>query len=72
MSSEKVEIVDSKQNMKQKPKLRFPGFIGDWENKELSPFLQEYSKKVSVGTELPIYSSTRTGLMPQKNYYAGR
>lgn len=56
------------------PKLRFPEFreAGEWNYMELDPFLQEYSERVSANTEIPIYSSTRTGLKFQRDYYDNR
>lgn len=61
---------DSKQELK--PKLRFPKFDEPWENKALDPYLEECSARVAANTELPIYSSTRTGLKRQDDYYDGR
>lgn len=57
-----------------KPRLRFPEFreAGGWKPCELGPFLEEYSEKVPASTDLPIYSSTRTGLRLQKHYYDNR
>lgn len=56
------------------PKLRFPEFRDkpEWEMKSLAPYLQEVGERVSSETELPIYSSTRTGLKRQDDYYEGR
>ncbi|WP_124700664.1 restriction endonuclease subunit S [Burkholderia cenocepacia] len=56
------------------PRLRFPLFrdAGGWQPCELGAFLEEYSERVPASTELPIYSSTRTGLKLQKEYYDNR
>ena len=56
------------------PKLRFPEFRDkpEWEMKSLASYLQEAGERVSSATELPIYSSTRTGLKRQDDYYDGR
>ncbi|UNK50549.1 restriction endonuclease subunit S [Lysobacter sp. S4-A87] len=56
------------------PNLRFPQFLGlgEWKPADLDPFLKEYSERVSASTELPIYSSSRTGLQRQKDYYDNR
>lgn len=65
----------SKQTKKAlAPKLRFPEFrdAGAWEYFELDPYLQGYSERVSSNTDAPIYSSTRTGLRPQKEYFDDR
>ena len=56
------------------PTLRFPEFrdAGEWEHKELSPFVIEHSERVPADTQLTIFSSTRNGLKPQKDYYDNR
>src|SRR5690554_4807931 len=54
------------------PRLRFPEFGGGWELKPLAPYLEECGSKVAATTSLPIYSSSRTGLIPQASYYDGR
>ncbi|GEN26093.1 type I site-specific deoxyribonuclease specificity subunit [Halomonas cupida] len=62
---------DEKQTLV--PRLRFPEFSDEWEYKELKPFLENYSERVdAAGNDFPIYSSTRTGLKFQKDYYDGR
>ncbi|MBF0139491.1 MAG: restriction endonuclease subunit S [Magnetococcales bacterium] len=61
---------ESKRELK--PRLRFPEFINHLEYKGLAKFLKEYSEKSPTNTELPIYSSTRYGIIPQKDYYDGR
>jgi type I restriction enzyme, S subunit len=72
----KVDLANMNQEKKRelKPKLRFPEFqgAGEWEEKELKPYLEEYSERVAADTDLPIYSSTRSGLQHQKAYYNGR
>lgn len=62
-----------KQSSSLVPKLRFPEFRNApaWEMKALAPFLEEVSERVPSETDLPIYSSTRTGLKPQDDYYDG-
>ena len=56
------------------PKLRFPEFRNSpgWPIRTLAPFLEEVAERVPPETDLPIYSSTRTGLKPQDDYYDGR
>lgn len=56
------------------PKLRFPEFRNapEWKVKSLAPFLEEISERVPSETDLPIYSSTRTGLKRQDDYYDGK
>lgn len=53
------------------PKLRFPEFSGAWERTELTPHLKEYNERVPSTTSIPIYSSTRSGLKPQNEYFDG-
>ncbi|WP_324260373.1 restriction endonuclease subunit S [Altererythrobacter sp. H2] len=53
------------------PKLRFPEFSGDWNPTELTPYLKEHSERVPSSTSVPIYSSTRSGLKPQNEYFDG-
>ncbi|MHB1403550.1 MAG: restriction endonuclease subunit S [Thiobacillus sp.] len=56
------------------PRLRFPEFqnAGEWEYLELDSFLLGHTERVSSNTDLPIYSSTRTGLKSQKDYFNDR
>jgi type I restriction enzyme, S subunit len=44
----------------------------DWEEKKLGLFLHEHQERVCADTDLPIYSSSRQGLRPQKEYFADR
>lgn len=50
---------------------QFPGYDGNWQRKELRPFLLRHFEKVSSDTDLRIYSSSREGLLPQDEYYGG-
>lgn len=43
-----------------------------WQRKELGEFLIEHQERVPANTNLPIYSSSREGLKPQKEYFADR
>ncbi|MEH2245351.1 restriction endonuclease subunit S [Nostoc sp.] len=56
--------------------IRFKGAIGsefpDWEERKLGDFLIEHQKRVNANTHLPIYSSSREGLKPQKEYFSDR
>lgn len=56
------------------PSLRFPAFASreGWQPTEIGPYLREYSERVPSSTELSVYSSTRSGLQPQKDYYDDR
>ena len=51
------------------PILRFSGFQNEWNKCELGSFLEEFRETVKAPTTLPIFSSTRVGLIPQKKYY---
>lgn len=53
------------------PKLRFPEFSGAWHQTELTPHLKEHNERVPSTTSIPIYSSTRSGLKPQNEYFDG-
>ena len=56
------------------PNLRFPEFrdAAAWEYKLIGPYLKDCSGRVLPDTELPVYSSTREGLMRQDAYFDGR
>lgn len=53
------------------PKLRFPEFSDAWHRTELTPHLKEFNERVPSTTSIPIYSSTRSGLKPQSEYFDG-
>ncbi|MGY9523001.1 restriction endonuclease subunit S [Citrobacter freundii] len=54
------------------PKLRFSKFSKEWTKIRLGDYLQNYQKKVSSDTDIPVYSSSRQGLKPQAEYFADR
>jgi type I restriction enzyme S subunit len=54
------------------PQLRFPEFQGAWKHQAIGPHLEECGARVSAPTSLPIYTSSRSGLKPQEEYYGGR
>ncbi|HDH7187730.1 TPA: restriction endonuclease subunit S [Escherichia coli] len=54
------------------PKLRFRKFSKEWTKIRLGDYLQNYQKKVSSDTDIPVYSSSRQGLKPQAEYFANR
>ena len=54
------------------PKLRFKEFDGDWKSDKVGKFLIEYKQKVPSSTDIEIYSSSRNGLKPQKEYFDNR
>lgn len=74
MSNKRTGATNDKRNERRelKPRLRFPEFTDSWEHKGLGPFLKEHSERTPANTELPIYSSTRSGLKSQRDYYDGR
>lgn len=51
------------------PRLRFPGFVGKWEEKRLGPFFEEYREKSSEQDQFDVLTSARSGLLRQKDYY---
>jgi type I restriction enzyme S subunit len=72
MKRPQAMATDSKSSLT--PKLRFPEFrdAPEWKVEPLALFLEEVSERVPSGTDLPIYSSTRTGLKRQDDYYDGK
>ena len=54
------------------PKLRFKEFDEDWRLDQVGKFLIEYKEKVPSSTDIEIYSSSRDGLKPQKEYFDNR
>jgi len=57
------------------PRLRFPEFrdAGPWEYRKLERHLEPYNERVPAsGCNLPIYTSSRDGLISQKDYFDGR
>lgn len=54
------------------PKLRFSKFgDGEWSFATLADHLSAHQERVPANTDIPIYSSSRTGLKSQKDYFAG-
>ena len=52
------------------PKLRFPGFEGEWESQKLSDFAVRVMRKNSNNeTELPLTISSKDGLVDQITYF---
>ncbi|HIF9346826.1 TPA: restriction endonuclease subunit S [Photobacterium damselae] len=54
------------------PKLRFGEFYAPWQLEPLSSYLMEHKEKTSAKTEMPVYTSSRTGLYPQSSYFDNR
>ena len=51
------------------PKLRFPEFKGNWLKKRLGLLLEEYCSKSTYQDEYEVLTSSKTGLIRQKEYY---
>lgn len=44
----------------------------DWEEMRLGDYLRPWKQRVGAATDIPVYSSSREGLLPQKEYFADR
>ena len=53
------------------PKLRFPGFTEDWEQRKLGDYLIQYTKITTQNNQYPVLTSSRKGLFFQTDYYDG-
>lgn len=73
--SNKAKAVTKKDAGKHelKPKLRFPEFClaPAWEFQCLAPYIEDRSSRIASDTELPVYTSSRAGLIRQDEYYGG-
>jgi type I restriction enzyme S subunit len=58
--------------MSNVPKLRFKEFSGEWLLTKLDDLLVAFVERVPANTHIPIYSSSRTGLKPQAEYFDNR
>ncbi|PEK51525.1 restriction endonuclease [Bacillus toyonensis] len=55
------------------PEVRFPGFTGDWEQRKLGEFVQDYVEKTIVQNQYPVLtSSQKRGIVYQEEYFADR
>ena len=52
-------------------KKRVKGFEGKWDNYKLEYFFEEYSSKPKQNTDLPVFTSSKNGLMSQSDDYSG-
>ena len=52
-------------------KKRVNGFEDKWDNYKLDHFLEEYSSKPNGEIDLPVFTSSKNGLMNQFDYYSG-
>lgn len=55
------------------PTLRFPEFrdAGAWTRRTLGTYLLEHTGRVPAKTDIPVYTSSRSGLTPQGEYFDG-
>ena len=51
------------------PKLRFPEFTEDWEQRKLESILIEYTEKNPGNENLPVLTSSRQGLTKQEDHF---
>lgn len=74
MSSDAGAVtVQGNDNQGLTPKLRFPEFRdgGEWTRRKLGAHLKEHTGRVAASTKIPVYSSSRSGLTPQEEYFDG-
>jgi type I restriction enzyme, S subunit len=59
------------QEGETQPRLRFAEFrdAGEWEEKPLANFIEEYREKSTVQDEFEVMTSARSGLVRQREYY---
>lgn len=62
----------AKTKQKSVPKLRFSEFEGEWKFQPIGKFLIEFNQRVPSNTNVLVYSSSRAGLLPQKDYFDGK
>jgi len=53
------------------PKLRFPEFNGEWKLENIGKFIKDFKQKTTVQDEYPVFTSARTGLIMQSEYFEG-
>jgi len=62
-----------KDNNRKVPKLRFPGFTDDWEQRKLGEVVEDYVEKTTVEDQYPVLtSSQQKGIVLQDEYFAGQ
>lgn len=57
---------------KSVPSLRFKQFKNLWERKVFGSGVEPYIERVDSSTDLPVYSSSRAGLLAQESYFSNR
>lgn len=60
------------ERKKNIPKLRFSQFNDEWKLTNIRPYLSEYIERVDSNTTIPILTSSRNGLILQKDYFDNR
>ena len=56
------------KKQKNVPKLRFPGFTGEWVLKSVGEMTEEDSNYTTLESRLPLFTSSRSGLIYQNQY----
>lgn len=55
------------------PKLRFPGFTDEWEQRTLGELIEDYVEKTTIQNQYPVLtSSQKQGIVFQEEYFADR
>ena len=63
-------VSSSKHQNHNVPRLRFPGFEGEWETLKLSDFTERVTRKNTENeTDLPLTISSKDGLVDQVSYF---
>ena len=58
------------ENKVLKPKIRFKGFTGTWEQRKLNEVISEYKETVDSGCDLPILTSSKSeGVVLQEEHF---
>jgi type I restriction enzyme S subunit len=61
------------ENSTNVPKLRFPGFTKNWEQRKLGDFIEDYIEKTTIQNQYPVLtSSQQMGIVLQEEYFANR
>lgn len=50
-------------------KKRLPGFDGEWKEVRLGLMVEEFKKKSTIENQYEVFTSSREGLLPQREYY---
>lgn len=75
LTRKKTLLEQYKKGVMQKifsQEIRFPEFEGEWKKQRLGDFLVEYKERVPSNTNLPVLTSSRSGLFLQKDYFSNR